>query len=320
MRGMFARSGAGEKQSATSDSRFTNQANHPAGPVMSRDFREQNRRSWNAAVGAHESHRGGLSDFLKEGGVTLFPEERRLLGDLEGKEVLHLLCNAGGDSLSLVNLGAKVTGVDISDEAITAARNLSGETNLPAEFERADVCEWLDGATRAGRTFDVVYASYGVVCWLSDLDAWTRGIAAVLEPGGHFALVDFHPVADMFDSGWNRIRDYPSGGEQAIFEEGVGDYVGDSEGGLTPGGFGDGMRDFQNPEPARLFRWGLGEVVTALARAELRVSALEEYSYSNGERQFEGMRELEGRRMVPPERVPEMPLMYGVRAGKTDIS
>lgn len=220
------------------------------------DHRDQNRRSWNAAVVAHESHRKGLSNFLRGGGSTLFPEDRRLLGDLAGKRVLHLLCNAGGDSLSLANLGARVTGVDISDEAITTARNLSRESGVPARFERADVYEWLDGAIREGLAFDVAYASYGVVCWLSDLDAWARGIAGILEPGGRFALVDFHPVADMFDHGWNFVQDYPSCGEQAIFEEGVGDYVGASGDGLTPGGFSDGARDFQNPEPARLFRWG----------------------------------------------------------------
>ncbi len=280
------------------------------------DHRDQNRRSWNAAVVAHESHRTGLSSFLRGGGIPLFPEDRRLLGDLAGKKALHLLCNAGGDTLSLANLGAHVTGVDISDEAITAARNLSETTGIPAKFERADVYEWLDGAIREGRTFEVVYVSYGVVCWLSDLDAWARGIAAVLKPGGRFALVDFHPVADMLDRGCNRVRGYPSGGDEIVFEEGIGDYVGASGSALTPGGFDVGARDFHNPEPARLFRWGLGEVVTALAGAGLRITALEEYPYSNGERQFDGMRELAGRRMFLPEYVPAVPLMYGIGAEK----
>jgi hypothetical protein len=48
----------------------------------------------------------------------------------------------------------------------------------------------------------------------------------------------------------------------------------------------------------------------------LRIVALKEYPYANGERQFSGMRELPGRRMAPPEGVPALPLMYGVRAEK----
>src|ERR687889_2614531 len=103
--------------------------------MVHRNLREQNRLSWNAVVGAHDSHRGDLAGFLCEGGSTLFPEERALLGDLDGKTLAHLQCNSGGDSLSLVLLGATVTGVDISDEAIASACELSAKTGIPALFE-----------------------------------------------------------------------------------------------------------------------------------------------------------------------------------------
>ena len=281
-----------------------------------RKLREQNRLSWNGAVGAHDSHRGDLAGYLRGGGSTLFPEELELLGNLEGKTLAHLQCNAGGDSLSLALRGAEVTGVDFSDEAILRARALSEEAGIPARFERADLYDWLEAAARAGRCFDVVFSSYGVVCWLSDLEAWARGIAAVLEGGGRFVLVDFHPAADMVDGRWVLASAYPSGGERLLLEEGVGDYVAGSGGGLTPAGLVEGEQNFENPQRCYLFRWGLGEVVTALAGAGLRLVALKEYPYANGERQFSGMRELPGRRMAPPEGVPALPLMYGIRAEK----
>ncbi len=101
-----------------------------------------------------------------------------------------------------------------------------------------------------------------------------------------------------------------------LVEEGVGDYVAEAGGGLTPAGFTEGIRGFGNPERCHLFRWGLGEIVTAIAGTGLRVEVLEEYLYSNGERAFCGMRELAGRRMVSPEDVPVVPLMYGIRARK----
>ncbi len=278
--------------------------------------RNQNRRSWNAVVGAHDSHRGDLAGFLEAGGSTLFPEERRLLGNLSGASVAHLQCNSGGDTLSLAGLGADVTGVDLSDEAIRVACSLSEASGISARFVRADVYDWLADAATRGERYDVVFASYGVVCWLPDLGRWARGIANVLEPGGRFVLVDFHPAAEVFDEGWNLARDYPSGGEPRLLDEGVGDYVAASGGGLAPAGFAGGVEGFDNPEPCYLFRWGLGEVVTAIAEAGLKITALEEYPYSNGERHFAGMRELSGRRMVPPENVPAVPLMYGLRAEK----
>ena len=281
-----------------------------------RDLREQNRLSWNGAVGAHDSHRGDLAGFLRGGGSTLFPEELGLLGDLRGKRLAHLQCNSGGDSLSLGLRGAAVTGVDISDEAVSSARRLSSEAGIPARFERADVYDWLEEATRGGRRFDAVFSSYGIVCWLPDLGAWARGIAAVLGKGGRFVLVDFHPAAEMFDESWVHASAYPSGGERLLLEKGVGDYVARSAGGLTPVGFVEGVRGFENPHRCHLFRWGLGEVVTALAAAGLRIVALKECPYTNGERPFSGMHESPGRRMFPPESVPAVPLMYGISAEK----
>ena len=281
-----------------------------------RDLREQNRESWNAVVGALDSHRGDLSRYLREGGSTLFREERDLLGELEGRSLVHLQCNSGGDSISLARLGATVTGVDLSDEAVSSARDLAEKTGTRAPFEHADVYEWLEKASREDRRFDVAFASYGVICWLSDLRRWARGIAGILNPGGRFVLIDFHPAAEIFDRDWNHVSDYPYGGEPLPLEGGVGDYVAASGRGLTPAGVAEGIRDFENPEGCYLFRWGLGEVVTALAEAGLRITALEESPYANGERKFAGMRELPKRRMVPPEHIPAISLMYGIRAEK----
>ncbi|QYJ15631.1 hypothetical protein Rxycam_01456 [Rubrobacter xylanophilus DSM 9941] len=272
---------------------------------------EQNRRSWNAVAEAHASHRRALAGFLRGGGVTLFPEERELLGDLRGLRVAHLMCSAGGDTLSLVNLGARATGVDMSDRAIELARELSRKTGLQARFVRSEVCRWL-GTVR--ERFDVVFCSYGVVCWLRDLDLWARGVAKVLAGGGRFVMVEFHPLADMLDGGWRLRHHYPSGGERVMLEEGVGDYVGESGEGLAPGGYSPGVRGFRNPHPCHLYRWGLGEVITALSGAGLQILTLREYPYVNGERKLPGLRELGDGRLAPPEGVPDVPLMYGLVA------
>lgn len=276
---------------------------------------EQNRRSWNAAVRAHESHREGLADFLRAGGTTLFPEEKRLLGDVSGETVAHLMCGAGADAVSLASLGASVTGVDMSDEAVAAARKLSAASGIPARFERTEVYEWLEKAVSEGRRFDAVLASYGVTCWLHDLKRWAKGVASILEAGGRFVLVEFHPFAAMLDEEWSLARDYLSRGAERD-EGGVGDYVGGSGDGLVPSGFVEGVRSFENPEACHLFRWGLGEVLTAVVGAGMRVEVLEEYPYSNGEKNFAGMRKGRGRRMYPPEGVPLVPLMYGLSVRK----
>ena len=218
-----------------------------------KDLREQNRVSWNAVVRAHDSHRGDLSRFFSKGGSTLFQEERDLLGELEGRSLVHLQCNSGGDSISLARLGATVTGVDLSDEVVSSARDLAEKTGTRATFERADVCDWLEEASRDGRRFDVAFAAYGVICWLPDLRRWAWGIANILNPGGRFVLVDFHPAADIFDRDWNLASDYPSGGESLLLEEGVGDYVAASGGGLTPAGSSRGSKTSRTQKVAISF-------------------------------------------------------------------
>ncbi|WP_323120498.1 class I SAM-dependent methyltransferase [Burkholderia alba] len=283
---------------------------------MNSSFHESNRLSWNAATVAHNSHKGDQAAFFRAGGSTLFPEERELLGDVAGRRLVHLQCNAGQDSLSLARLGADVTGVDISDEAIGFARRLSADAALPARFERADVLDWMPEAAARGERFDRVFTSYGALCWLSDLHAWARGVAGLLAPGGRFAMVEFHPFALYFDAHWKPHYDYFKH-EPTREAQGVGDYVADSGTGLGAQHDHPGVENFVNPHPSYEFMWGIGDVVNALVSAGLTIECLNEYPYSNGWKGFDDMRELDGHRMAPPDYLPRLPLMYGIAAHRT---
>jgi SAM-dependent methyltransferase len=286
--------------------------------VKATELHEDNRLSWNEATRAHNSHKGDQARFFREGGTTLRPEELELLGDVSELRLVHLLCNSGQDTFSLARRGAIITGVDISDEAIAFARTLSADVGIPATFERADVFDWLDEAARQEETYDIAYSSYGVVHWISDLDAWASKIAAVLKPGGRFVLVEFHPIERLFDRNWNLAGDgyFPEmAGRVGTIEEGVIDYVARAPGRLTPFAYEAGVTDFHNPYQCHTFRWGLGEIVTAVARSGLFLETLREYPHMIAHR-FGRMREIESYRTLPPEDVPSVPLLYGLRARK----
>ncbi len=279
-----------------------------------RDLHEQNRRSWNEATRAHNSHKGDQARFFRDGGSTLFPEEVELLGDLSGKALVHLQCNAGQDSLSLARLGALVTGVDISDEAIEFARLLSRDSGIAAEFVRADVYDWLREAAAGSPRFDIAFSSYGALVWLSDLAAWAKGIAASLAPAGRLVVVDFHPFASTFETDWRHLYPYFGGGQATTWEEGIGDYVAAAGEALVPWGYEEGTVAFKNPHASSEFTWTVGDMVEAVLGAGLRLETFREYPYSNGARQFEGMAEGHGRRFYPPAYVPSLPLMFGFSA------
>jgi SAM-dependent methyltransferase len=284
--------------------------------MVRKELHEDNRIAWNAATVAHNSHKADQARFLREGGTTLFPEELELLGDFKGRRLAHLQCNAGQDSLCLARLGATVTGVDISDEAIAFARRLSTDTGIPATFVRSDVYDWLAEAAGRPERYDVAFSSYGAMPWLSDIRAWARGIAAILKPGGRLVLVEFHPFAMVFEWDWSHKVPYFAEGAPLTFEHGVGDYVALAGEALAPSGYVEGVKDFVNPHRGHEFLWGIGEVATGLLDAGLAITALREYPYMNAARLFDRMRELPGKRMVPPEDVPNLPLMYGLVAQK----
>jgi 2-polyprenyl-3-methyl-5-hydroxy-6-metoxy-1,4-benzoquinol methylase len=281
-----------------------------------KDIHEENRLSWNAATVAHNSHKGDQAKFFREGGSTLHAEEKELLGDISGLELLHLQCNSGQDTLSLARLGATVTGVDISDTAIEFARKLAADSGIPATFYRADVYDWLAEAAAREQRFDVVFSSYGALVWLSDLKTWARGFAALLKPGGRFVLVEFHPVIHMFE--WDLERKYPyfRDGEPLLWENGVGDYVAFSTITLPNEEYVEGVKDFKNPHRVYEFQWGIGEVVTALLEAGLQITTLKEYPYANDFRPFERMQEDDGHWTLAPD-LPNLPLMYAIAAKKT---
>jgi len=73
--------------------------------------------------------------------VRLPAHEIEEVGDVAGKDLLHLQCHFGIDTLSWGRLGARVTGVDFSERAIAYALALSSDLGEPASFVCCDVLE-----------------------------------------------------------------------------------------------------------------------------------------------------------------------------------
>src|SRR5919202_5482190 len=115
------------------------------------EWREANRASWDERVPIHVS--GEFYDVaaFKAGEERLQPFEIAEVGDVAGKDLLHLQCHFGIDTLSWARRGARVTGLDFSGPAIEAARKLASEMGLEATFVQSDVYE-AAGAL-GGRTF-----------------------------------------------------------------------------------------------------------------------------------------------------------------------
>lgn len=267
---------------------------------------DETRRSWNLATRNHNARKGDQGALLRSGRDVLFPEELELLGPLKGVSLVHLQCNAGQDTLGLARRGAKVTGVDFSDEAIAFARTLSVDSSLPADFVESEVVSWLHSTPLR---FERAFCSYGVTGWLDDLHAWASGVFRVLEPGGRLVYVEFHPLT------YSITREFKLGGDDYFetqpFGEPVSDYVAESGDGLGAVAHAETV---ENAIPATSWQHGMGEVLDALARAGLVLERVQEWPYANGCKLIETLVPLGERRWGWPPGVARLPLMYGVSA------
>ena len=266
---------------------------------MSLDERLQvNRESWNERVPVHAA-----SDFydvegFKSGRITLTEVERREVGSVSGKTLLHLQCHFGLDTMSWPRLGAKATGVDFSEAAIDLARSLNDELDLDVRFIRSNIYDLPDVLEEQ---FDIVFTSYGALIWLPDITRWAQIVSSSLKPGGVFYIVEFHPFATVFEASesGDMVPAYRYFHDELFFEGGEPSYA--------------GTQVIETPT----YEWQhtMGDIVTALIDAGLRIEFLHEFpftcfqAYPVMERADDGWWRL-------PKHNDSFPQMFSIRARK----
>jgi SAM-dependent methyltransferase len=224
-----------------------------------------------------------------------------------GLDVLHLQCHIGTETLSLARRGARVVGVDFSTEAIAQARALADDLQIDAEFLEADVLRLEDSLSRR---FDLVYASYGVLCWIGSLPAWAKVAAAFLVPGGRLVLIDGHPIAAAIAKDGlcgDRIKlDWPClPGEGPIRID-------------TPGSYAAPDAETQKHER---YQWphGIGEILQAVIDAGLRVERFEEHTEASYGSHPGMIRTTDDRWRLPDPLHGRYPLLFTLVARKDDL-
>jgi SAM-dependent methyltransferase len=238
-----------------------------------KQYFDANKKLWNKRTLIHKDSAFYDVAGFKKGKTSLKDIELNEVGDVKNKKLLHLQCHFGMDTLSWARLGAEVTGIDISDEAIKTAKALSKETGLKGEFFCCNIYDLLPGKNAAKSSsilknskagFDIIFTSYGVIGWLPELNKWAEIISYYLKPGGTFYIAEFHPVVWMFDEYFEEIKYYYHNHELITVE---------SEGTYT-----DRYADIKGTE----FSWNhsISEVLNSLINHGLKIELFNEYSYS----------------------------------------
>lgn len=265
-----------------------------------KDYKNANLKFWDSIVEEHwKSDFYDVPSFLA-GKTSLDPLEMEVVGDVNGRTLLHLQCHFGLSTLSWVRLGAIATGIDFSPAAISTANKLSQKSGLPAKFIESNI---YDISKIIEEKYDIVFASYGVLCWLPELDKWAKEIAHCMKAGGRFHLVEYHPLMNTLDSG--------TGNEvilkNSYFNEGV--EILEAEG------------SYANPESHiknSTYEWShsIGEVITALLKAGLHIDNFVEYPYATEGGWISYLRKGEDGKWRVPDHKWGVPLTFSLSASK----
>lgn len=229
-----------------------------------RKLMNANLEYWDESVELHAASPFYRLKEFKAGEIVLNGLELGEVGEVSGKSLLHLQCHFGMDTLSWARLGASVTGMDYSENAILRARELANEYKIDARFIH---CNLYDLPKNLEGKFDIVYTSYGVLTWLPDIVEWARIAASYVKPGGFFYIAEFHPFAAIFDAEADvlQYRD-PYFAKDAISYEDGADYA-DSKAVLKA------TTDYEWMHP-------MGEIISSLINAGLRVEFLHEHAFT----------------------------------------
>ncbi len=113
-----------------------------------------------------------------------------LLGDVKNKKVLFIGCGDGKECISAIKKGAKVTGIDISENCIKLSNeNCNG---LNAKFLVMD----FEKTSFKNNQFDIIISILSVM-YKKDIDSVLKEFNRILKKTGFVLIVVPHPVRKM---------------------------------------------------------------------------------------------------------------------------
>jgi SAM-dependent methyltransferase len=261
-----------------------------------------NRANWDARAPIHVASAFYGLDGSRPAESWFAPYEWADLGELRGRRLLHLQCHLGTETVAFAAKGAAVTGLDFSGESLAHARRLAAERGLDIDYVEAEVHGARDAL--AGR-FDIVYTGKGSLCYLPDLDRWAAVVRDLLEPGGMLYLVEFHPL--LYALGVVPISESEELTLRADYLSGRGPQERDATRTYTDG------PALTEATVSYEWRHELGEVISALTGAGLRVERLREDGRLPWPR-WSGMRRDADGWFALPDDAPRIPLFYALQA------
>jgi len=131
--------------------------------------------------------------FIRDQACAHFDRDPAAERPLAGLEVLDVGCGGGLLSEPLARLGAEVTGIDASRDAIEAADWHARQGDLAIAY----LCTTAEDLTATGRRFDLV-VNMEVVEHVADVARFMAASCSLVKPGGAMAMATLNRTPKAF--------------------------------------------------------------------------------------------------------------------------
>jgi SAM-dependent methyltransferase len=161
----------------------------------------KNAARWDQQSDDYETrHSTQLAENSMAWGCWSIPESQlRVLGNVEGKDVLELGCGAARWSIALAKLGARPVGLDVSARQLDHARKNMRDAGLafPLVHSSAEAVPLSDAS------FDIVFCDHGAMTFCDPLRTVPEASRLLRQHG----LLAFSASTPIFNVCWNESDD-----------------------------------------------------------------------------------------------------------------
>ena len=155
------------------------------------------RSGWEKLAEWYDAKQGDNGDLWHR--ALIDPTLFRILGSVQGHDVLDLACGNGYISRKMAREGARVTGVDASEPVIELARMRERQASLGIKY---NVCDAAALSPLTEGSFDAAVCNMALMDIPRAKEAVSE-VSRVLRPGGRFVFSISHPCFDIPNaSGW----------------------------------------------------------------------------------------------------------------------
>lgn len=219
-----------------------------------------NKEAWGKLSSEHYEH---FKKLLQSGEYKLNSYIEKELSNISAKEIIHLQCNTGADTILLSKMCKNIVGVDLVPDNILYAKKLADDLNINnIDFFECDIMQLNK---KHNKKYDLVFTSEGAVGWLPDLTVWAKTIRQLLKDDGLFYMFDSHPFYLCFDDTKldKEIYEimYPYFSKEPDESNSIGGYASERK---------DGVK-------AYFWMYTISDIVNSLTREGLHIEFLNEY-------------------------------------------